>query len=72
MLIAGSEKLTTAQLFTFVKNNAKVHVQAPGCTKKLDELAGKFVKDSTKRSEILKEAENFIEKIETEEVNDFH
>lgn len=69
-LITGSGKVTTAKLFSFVKTNAKVYVQAPGCVKELDELAGKFVKNATKRNEILKLAEALIEKIELEEVND--
>lgn len=70
-LITGSGKLTTAHLFTFVKTNAKVYVQAPGCVKELDELAAKFVKNAAKRKEILKKAEELIGKIEAEEVNDF-
>lgn len=66
--ITGSDKLTSARLYSFVKNNAKVHVQAPGCVKALDKLAEKFVKNTNKRKEILKEVEKIIEKIEPEEV----
>lgn len=75
MIIAGKEKVTSARLFSFMKANSKVHIQAPGCVKELDEMSSKFVENSKDRTQILSEAESFIETIESEEVkklNDLH
>lgn len=41
----------------------------PGCSKELDELADKFLKNPSQRKQILLEAEEILEKIECEEVN---
>lgn len=68
--MTGKEKLTLTRLFSFVKTHSKVHVQVPGCMKELDELADKFVNEPKKRKEIFKESEEFIEKIESEEVSE--
>lgn len=61
--------MSLGRLYSFLKTNSKVNVQVPGCIKELDELADEFVKDKTKREEILKKAEEFIAKIADEEVN---
>lgn len=61
--------MSLGRLYSFLKTHSKVHVQVPGCIKELDQLADEFVKDKTKREEILKTAEDIIAKIEDEEVN---
>lgn len=68
MLTTGTEKVTTTQLYTFLKANANVYVFAPGCSKELDVLAEKFVREKNNRKEVLREAEEFVEKHEDEEV----
>lgn len=55
-------------MYTFLKTHSKVHIQAPGCVKELDEMAHSFVENSNNREQILSEAETFIEYIECEEV----
>lgn len=60
--------MSLGRLYSFLKTHSKVHVQVPGCIKELDQLADEFVKDKTKREEILKTAEDIIAKIEDEEV----
>lgn len=52
-----------------MKSHSKVHIQAPGCWKELDDLADRFVKEVKSRADILKKAEDFINKVEPEEVN---
>lgn len=69
MLITGTEKLTTGKLYSFLKFHSKVHVQVPGCSRELDDLADKFLNNPSQREQILVEAEEFLEKIECEEVN---
>lgn len=66
--VVKSKPVTLNQLFWFVKANAKVGVLVPGCMLELDRLADSFVSEPKKRKEILKESEEFIEKIECEEV----
>ena len=63
------DKPTVTQMYSFLKNNAKARVQIPGCTIELDDFADKFSKDASKRQQLLKDTETFIEKIECEEVN---
>lgn len=70
MLIAGTDKVTLARLYSFLKTESNVYVQAPGCDKELDKLAAKFVENPSNRQNILKECEAAIEKIECEKVND--
>lgn len=67
--IEGTEKVTSARLFSFLKVNSKIYIQAPGCVKELDDLAKEFAENSDKRKTILIKAETFIENIESEEVN---
>lgn len=61
--------MTLVRLYSFLKTNAKVHIQAPGCVKELDDLSQSFVENSSKRKQILSDAEAFIENIDEEEVN---
>lgn len=69
MMSTGSdETFTTTQLFAFLKEHSKVHILAPGCDEKLDKLSEKFMKEEQKRSEILKEALEIVQKISCEEV----
>lgn len=68
LIIAGAKKVTLARLYTFLKSHSRVHIHAPGCLKELDEMSFSFVENSSKREEILNEAEAFIENIECEEV----
>ena len=49
-----------------------VHVLAPGCIKELDKLSEKFVSDQTQRKDILKETDEFINKITSEEVSELN
>lgn len=67
--MTGKDKVTVNHLYTFLKTNAKARVQIPGCTLELDNFAEEFVTDASKRQQLLKDAEAFIEKIECEEVN---
>ena len=67
--MTGKDKVTVSEIYTFLKVNAIARVQIPGCTIELDDFADKFVKDASKRQQLLKETETFIEKIECEEVN---
>lgn len=66
----GKDIVTINKLYLFLKTHSKVHVLAPGCVKELDELAETFINERTKRQDILREAENFIDKIRSEEVSE--
>jgi uncharacterized protein YaaR (DUF327 family) len=66
-MFTGNE-LTATQLFTFLKKYSKIHILAPGCDEKLDKLSDNFMSEETKRKDILKQAEEFVAKIECEEV----
>lgn len=68
----GTKIVTTNKLYWFLKRHSTGRVHAPGCFKELDELAEKFVNESANRQNILKEAAEFIDNIETEEVNDLN
>jgi hypothetical protein len=56
-------------LYKFMKMNSQARIQIPGCILELDTFADVFVKDASKRQQLLKDSEAFIEKIECEEVN---
>lgn len=42
----------------------------PGCVKELDERADEFIKEPTKRKDILEASKAFIDKLEDEEVSE--
>lgn len=65
----GSEKVTVNRLYSFLKTNSKARVQIPGCILELDDFAEMFVRDASKRQQLLQDSELFIEKIQFEEVN---
>lgn len=64
----GKDKLTKTKLYGFLKANSNIALQVPGCVKELDAWADEFVKEPTKRQEILEASTAFIEKIAEEEV----
>lgn len=68
LAFSGQEDITTEKLFLFLKEHSKVYIQAPGCNQKLDELTEKFMKEKNHRLEIMKKAEQSIEKIDCAEV----
>jgi hypothetical protein len=63
------DKITVNHLYTFLKLNSKARVQIPGCILELDNFVDEFTKDASKRQQLLKDSEAFIEKIECDEVN---
>lgn len=69
IFVVGSEKITVNRIYSFLKTHSKARIQIPGCEIELDNFAEAFVKDASKRQQLLQDSEMFIEKIQCEEVN---
>lgn len=51
-----------------MKKHSIAYIQAPGCSQELDKLTETFMTEKGQRTDILKQAESAMEKIECEKV----
>lgn len=62
------DKVTSLNLYKFLKQRANVYVKIPGCIKEFDEIVGKFLKSKDKRSDLVNEAEKLYNEVKDEKV----